>query len=178
VLSLTLTCSTSGGPGHSYDDLPPMSAELSAFFSGGLAEPDWSDRAAIIDYLVAVYRPFASAARVFDEAGMRALAGRIFDRTKDLAAQLTNPFLIDAGQPWRERLGRIQVPTLVLHGADDPLLPVEHGAALAAEIPGAGLVVLERTGHEVFPPHTWDLVVTTILAHTALGQKAGMTAPL
>lgn len=167
VLSLTLTCSTPGGPGHAYDDLPPMSADLAAFFSGALAEPDWTDRAAVIDYLVAVYRPFASPARTFDEAGMREFAGRVFDRTKNLAGQLTNPFLIDAGEPWRDQLGKIHVPTLILHGADDPLVPVEHGAALAAEIPDARLVVLEQTGHEVFPPHTWDLVVATILGHTS-----------
>lgn len=79
VLSLTLTCSTPGGPGHAYDDLPPMSADLAAFFSGALAEPDWTDRAAVIDYMVAVYRPFASPARTFDEAGMREFAGRVFD---------------------------------------------------------------------------------------------------
>jgi pimeloyl-ACP methyl ester carboxylesterase len=54
----------------------------------------------------------------------------------------------------------------VIHGADDPMLPLGHGQALASRIPGASLLTLERTGHEL-PPAVWDLVVPAILAHTA-----------
>jgi 3-oxoadipate enol-lactonase len=45
------------------------------------------------------------------------------------------------------RLAEIGVPTLVLHGADDPLVRVENGRHLAAAIPGAELVVYEGVGH-------------------------------
>lgn len=55
----------------------------------------------------------------------------------------------------------------MLHGEEDPLFPPEHGRALAAEIPGARFLALPGTGHEVFPEHTWDTVVTAVLAHTA-----------
>lgn len=72
---------------------------------------------------------------------------------------VTNPFLIDAGAPWPDRLGAITAPTLVLHGTEDPLFPLEHGRALAAEIPGARFLTMERTGHEVFPREVWDEVV-------------------
>jgi pimeloyl-ACP methyl ester carboxylesterase len=98
---------------------------------------------------------------------MRAAAARIVDRTTHIAAQLTNPFLISAGEPWRDRLSRITAPTLVLHGTEDPMFPIGHGEALAVEIPGARFIPLEQTGHEVFPRHQWDVVVPAILDHTA-----------
>ncbi|MFI6817697.1 alpha/beta fold hydrolase [Nonomuraea sp. NPDC050328] len=166
VATLTLASSTPGGPGHAYDDLPDMTAELRAVLAVEAPEPNWQDRDAVIDYLVEAERPFAAAGH-FDEPAVRKLAERVADRTIDLAAQLINPFLLDAGEPWRHRLGQIKAPTLVLHGTDDPFLPLGHGRALAAEIPGARFTAMERTGHETFPRRHWDTVVPAILSHTA-----------
>ena len=165
VATLTLASSTPGGPGHGQPDLPGMSEALAASFADEPPAPDWSDRAAVVGYLVEAERPFAG--RSFDEAGMRELAGRVFDRTPELEAQLTGSFEFDAGDPWRERLGAIAAPTLVVHGTDDPLFPLGHGRALADAIPGAELLALERTGHEYFPRATWDVVVPALLRHTA-----------
>jgi non-heme chloroperoxidase len=44
-------------------------------------------------------------------------------------------------------LGDVAVPTLVLHGRQDPVVPLAHGAQIAAAIPGARLVVLDVPGH-------------------------------
>ncbi len=44
---------------------------------------------------------------------------------------------------------------------------VDHGEALAREIPGARLVPLDGVGHEIPPRLFWDLVVREILEHTA-----------
>jgi pimeloyl-ACP methyl ester carboxylesterase len=167
VASLTLMAATPGGPGHSNPDLPAMSAALRSVFAGEPEEPDWSDRTAVVDYLVDAERPFVASSRPFDEDGMRSMAERVFDRTTAIAAMLTNPFLMEAGDPWRHRLGQISVPTLVLHGTEDPLFPVAHGHALAAEIPGASIIELERTGHEVFPREQWDTVIPALLDHTS-----------
>jgi pimeloyl-ACP methyl ester carboxylesterase len=164
VASLTLI-STSPGSGG---DLPGSSDEVRAHFADPPPEPDWSDRAAVIDYLVEDERVYAARSRPFDEAGRRELAGRIFDRSIDLAASMTNHFVLDGGESWRERLGEIRAPTLVLHGDEDPLFPIEHGRALAREIPDARLVTLERTGHEL-PARSWDVAVPAILEHTASG---------
>jgi len=161
VASLTLASTTPGIPGEEGSDLPGVTPELSASFASEPAEPDWADREAVIDYLVEAERPFAG--RVFDEAAMRDVAGRVFDRTANVASSATNVFRIDAGPPWRERLGRITAPTLVVHGTDDPMFPLEHGRALADEIPGAELLPVEGMGHEYFPPASWDLVVPAIL---------------
>ena len=46
-----------------------------------------------------------------------------------------------------DRMARLDVPTLVLHGDGDNLVPVEHGRQFAATIPDAELVVYENVGH-------------------------------
>lgn len=167
VASLTLASSTPGIPGQETRDLPGISDELKAFLVHEPPKPDWADRAAVIDYLVEAERPYAARSRPFDEAAMRDLAGRVFDRSANIAANVTNPFIVDAGDPWRPRLGRVSAPALVVHGTEDPLFPYEHGVALASEIPGAELLPMEATGHEYFPRELWDVVVPAILRHTS-----------
>jgi pimeloyl-ACP methyl ester carboxylesterase len=66
----------------------------------------------------------------------------------------------------RKRLGEIGAPTLVIHGTEDPLLPLGHTLALGGEIPGARLLTLEGVGHEL-PPAVWDVVAPAILKHTS-----------
>ena len=103
----------------------------------------------------------------FDEEAARALAARAVDRTVDVEASAKNHALIEGGEPLWPRVRDIAVPTLVLHGTDDPLFPPEHGEALAAAIEGARLVLLDGMGHEVPPRPLWGQVVAAILHHTA-----------
>jgi pimeloyl-ACP methyl ester carboxylesterase len=161
VASLTLASATPGVPGQEQSDLPGASKEL---FAQEPPQPDWGDRAAVVDYLVEAERPYATH---FDEAAMRELAERVVDRTGNIASNLTNPFIQDAGDPWRDRLGEVTARTLVIHGTEDPMFPFDHAVALANEIPGAGLLALERTGHEYFPRASWDRVIPTVLEHTS-----------
>ena len=51
---------------------------------------------------------------------------------------------LDCTPRWRERLPEIEIPTLVVHGRRDPFFPVGNGEAIAREIPGARLLVLEE----------------------------------
>jgi pimeloyl-ACP methyl ester carboxylesterase len=159
VATLTLASSTPGIPGAETGDLPAPTVRFPA-----ISEPDWSNRAAVVEYLVEVERPYAAH---FDEAATRALAERAVDRTADLRASTMNPFEVDPGAPWRQRLHEISVPTLVVHGRQDPMFPPAHARALSAEIPGAELLLLDDMGHEHVPPKTWDVVVPAILRHTA-----------
>ena len=161
VASLTLMATSPGG-----DGLPPMSEELRAAFSGGVAEPDWSDRAAVIDYLVADARMYAAPSRTFEEEVMRALLSRVYDRTVNMASAMNN-FIAESVREPRKDLATVTAPTLVLHGTEDPLFPYEHGRAMARAIPGARLVPLERTGHEI-PEVAWDTAIPEILRHTRL----------
>ena len=57
------------------------------------------------------------------------------------------------------------MPTLVIHGDEDPILPYDHGQALHAAISGSTLLTMEGVGHEL-PRGVWDTVIPAILEHT------------
>jgi pimeloyl-ACP methyl ester carboxylesterase len=166
VASLTLISTAPAAPGPDDPDLPEMSEEAVARFT--VDEPDWSDREAVVDYLVQHARASASRSRPFDEPAFRDLAGRVFDRTTNVESSMTNHNVMDHGARWRERLGDLGAPTLVIHGTEDPVLPYGNALALAREIPNAELLAMEHTGHEL-PEAVWESVVPAILEHTSGG---------
>jgi pimeloyl-ACP methyl ester carboxylesterase len=158
VASLTLIAT--GLADRELPDVPfPEGVDPLAFHD---PEPDWADRDAVVDYLVAFERALASPAREFDEEEARRAAAEAVDRATEIAA-IVNHDVMSHGDPPAGRLEDLDVPVLVVHGADDPLFPVGHGEALAATIPGARLLVLDAVGHEL-PRESWDRVVPAILA--------------
>jgi pimeloyl-ACP methyl ester carboxylesterase len=161
-------------PGPVDDDLPDHDPALMELMVSA-PEPDWDDREAALDALVALER----ASGPFDEAAFRRAHAEIYDRTRAAApedADLPPRFRanhtavvfarLESGDRWRERLGEIRVPTLVVHGEDDRFFPIGNGRALAAEIPGASLQVLAGVGREL-PPGTFTELVPVLLRHTA-----------
>lgn len=164
VAGLTLISTSSIDPVMA--GLPGPTSTIQATFMDPEPEPDWQDRDAVIEYVVEGERPYAGPG-TFDAARVRAMAGRVFDRTADLAASMTNHFLLGDDELGDLQLSRLAgVPTLVVHGTADPLFPVEHGHALADAIPGAHLIELTGVGHELPPRHTWGRVVDELVTHT------------
>jgi pimeloyl-ACP methyl ester carboxylesterase len=164
VASLTLSSTSPVGARADDPDLPPASAEVMAEL-GAVSEPDWSDRSAVMEYLVTQERLCTSKSRPVAEEFIRELARRTVDRAVSIAS-MNNHFLLATGDDLaRRRLAGITAPTLVIHGTEDPVFPIAHGAALAGDIPGARLLELEQTGHEL-PPAVWDTVVPAILEHS------------
>jgi len=152
VTTLTLMGTTTGA-----DDLPPMSP-------GFLSRPTSDDP---VDDIVLLMRAFAGSSPFFDAAAIRRLAAADVARTACLDAALTNHFVMRIDGP-RAGTGPadIAVPTLVVHGDVDPVHPLPHGQALAEAIPGATLLVLTDTGHDL-PPQRVGLVVDALVAHTS-----------
>jgi pimeloyl-ACP methyl ester carboxylesterase len=144
-----------------------MSEEFLAYISE-VRDPDWSDREAVIDHVIGLLRVYSGGSGYCDEAAMRELVGRDVDRTSNIVSSQTNHFAIDVAEPFRDRLGEIRAPTLVVHGTEDHVFPLGHALALEKEISGARLLTLQRTGHEL-PPALWDVVVPAILRHTSRG---------
>jgi pimeloyl-ACP methyl ester carboxylesterase len=66
----------------------------------------------------------------------------------------------------RPSLSSLKIPTLVIHGADDPLIPVEGGKDTARVIPGARLLIIKGMGHDM-PKGVWAEIVDAISSHTA-----------
>lgn len=163
LLTATLIASSPHGPED--PDLPDMEEKIQAYFSAERPPLDWSDEAAVIADLVTLQRLVAGRGRTFGEERARDVATRQTRRAPNVAS-MRNHALID-GQRWRERLGEVTTPTLVIHGTDDPILPYGHGLALAREIPGASLLTLEGAGHELHPAD-WERVTEAILRHTSL----------
>ena len=154
------------------EGLPGVTPDLQAALATESPRPDWHDRDAVIDHIVEAEQPCAGPG-TFDQPRLRAIAGRVFDRTRDVAASLTNHFLLDDDGPRDRRLSRLAgLPTFVVHGTADPLFPAAHGRALAQAIPGARLIELVDVGHQLPPPHTWQRVVGAFVEHTGRAQPA------
>ena len=167
VRSLTLVATSFGGPASvAWEDLPPSTEAVAASFAQPPPEPDWADREAVVDYVVAEQRVFAGTLPV-DEERLAAVVRRHFDRTPDMEASWKNHWIAESGPPMTAGIASISAPTLVLHGTADPLFPYGHGEALAKEIPGARLVPLQGMGHQMPPPQVWDVLVTEVLEHTS-----------
>jgi pimeloyl-ACP methyl ester carboxylesterase len=160
VRSLTLMSTspaTTGGP-----KLPSAAPGL---FVNEPPEPDWQDRDATVAYLREAERPYAGS-RDVDEAALERLLRRVYDRSTNLASA-SNHYAAGQGgdDPHWDEFADIDMPTLVIHGTDDPLFPPAHGEALAAQIPGADLLILDGVGHE-FPPSAHDEVLPALIANT------------
>jgi pimeloyl-ACP methyl ester carboxylesterase len=163
VLSLVLISTSPATPGNRR--LPPSSHRYGRFVA--TAQVDWSDEGSVIEYLVDYARMLAGGERAFDEAAARELVRRDVERARNIANS-ENHGLAAEGEMPSASLSSISVPALVIHGTADPMFPLEHGEALADEIPGARLLLLERAGHGV-ERADWETVVDAILAHTATG---------
>ncbi|MCO1655672.1 alpha/beta fold hydrolase [Pseudonocardia humida] len=165
VRSITLIATSPAGErAANAAPLSPPWPGLAATFTDPPPDPAWDDPAAVVAHLVAAERLYAGPGG-FDEAAARRIAAAVVARSTDPAAA-ANHWVVagDATEPFG--MSDIAVPTLVLHGTADPLLPFDHGEALAAEIAGATLVALPDMGHQVPPRRLWDVVVPAIVAHT------------
>jgi pimeloyl-ACP methyl ester carboxylesterase len=113
------------------------------------ARPDGSDRELAVQHGMTVYRAIGSRGFPTPDAELRTKVGAAFDRSyypvgvgRQFAAIVANGSRV-------EMLKKLSVPTLVLHGADDPLVPVEAGRHTAAQIPGSFLTVIPGMGHDI-----------------------------
>jgi pimeloyl-ACP methyl ester carboxylesterase len=149
-------------------ELPPSTQGLARFVAS--AEADWSDSESVIEYLVDYLRVLAGGQRPFDEAAVRELARRDVARSRNFAAAHNHDALPDDERS-RKPLSSIAAPTLVIHGTADPMFPLGHGEALAAEIPGARLLRLAGAGHGV-DRADWETIAGAILEHTSAGPAA------
>ncbi len=79
----------------------------------------------------------------------RAYLGRSIDYTPfDPPAAARHMAAVITAQPRHDRLKALNVPALVIHGADDPVIPAAHGEDTAASIPGAELLIVPGLGHD------------------------------
>lgn len=157
VCSLTCLMATSGNP-----LLPgPTPTAAAALFS---PLPRDRSRESMVADGMRRYRAVCSPGYPVGDGWLADLLGREFDRSfhpqgvaRQLAAILANG---DRGA----LLPRIRVPTLVLHGADDPLIPPACGEDIAQRVPGATFRSFPGMGHDL-PPALDATLVAAIVTH-------------
>lgn len=163
VLSLCSIMSTTGAPGLA----PPTQEALAA-----LLRPPAGDRDARVEQTVETFRVIGSPAYPFDEERERARAAQAQDRAFHPAGVVRQLHAIVAAADRTEALGAVAVPTLVVHGAEDPLIRVAGGEATAAAVPGSTLLVLPGVGHDL-PAALVPEIVDAVVANA---ERAGAAA--
>jgi pimeloyl-ACP methyl ester carboxylesterase len=130
-------------------DLPSGNPEtLSVLFR----PPKSTSREDLINAGVEVQKALAGPGFPASEAEMRARAELRMDRAPlDLAGVARQSAALIVAQPRNALLKQVRCPTLVLHGADDPVIPAAGAKDTAESIPGAKLIIIPGMGHD-FPP--------------------------
>jgi len=156
VLILTSIMSTTGNP-----DLPQGKPDAIA----AAVAPAPEEREAYVEHYVNIWRRIWSPGFPFEEKRVRAFMEKSHDRSYYPQGMARQNTAILAGGDRRPSLSSIQIPTLVIHGGHDPLIPVEGGKDTARVIPGAGLLIINGMGHDM-PKGVWAEIGTAISQHT------------
>lgn len=158
LLSLISIYSTTGDP----DLPPPQPPALEA-----LMTPPPADRQGYIEFNVKTMQAIAGSGFPYDEQFIRDISARAYDRAfypQGVGRQMMAVMTQENRKP---ALASVTVPTLVIHGTADPLVPAAHGRDTANAIPGAQLLLVDGLGHELPRiKEPWPQVIDAIAAHT------------
>jgi pimeloyl-ACP methyl ester carboxylesterase len=158
VLSMASIMSTTGHTEVGQPDPEAMMALLSPVPEG---------REAAIEADVNTSR--LTSGDLFDEVEARRSATESYDRCFHPAGTMFQIAAIAASGDRTEGLRRLDVPTLVIHGRQDPLVTLSGGVATAEAVPGADLLVLGQMGHDM-PRRYWPQMADAIFNIAARGE--------
>ena len=155
VLSLISIMSHTGNP-----DLPGPTETAQKT----LTSPPPLDRAGYIEFGLKTWRLLGSPGFPFDMGRIMNKVAASYDRCFHPQGFRRQFLAILADGDRRPALKALHLPALVIHGADDPLVPLAGGRDTAEAIPGAGLMVVEGMGHDL-PEDAWPDVTEAIFSH-------------
>jgi len=157
VLSLTSIMSTTGNP-----TLPPARPEAMAALTAPIAPQ--ASLAEVLERGKMVSKAIGSPGYPAEEARLSERIERDYKRSFHPTGPARQMAAIMADGDRRARLKEVTAPTLVIHGADDPLVPVEGGRDTAENIPGARIVEIPGMGHDL-PVELVDTIADAIADH-------------
>ena len=163
--TLSLTSIMSGPGGH---DAVPPTAEAAVVLTRAPG-PTREERIAMG---VLGRRVLVGEGNPFDEEEETRRVERLYDRSYYPAGFGRQLVAILAAKSRMPALAALKVPTLVVHGVDDPLVPLENGRRVASAVPGARLIELEGMGHNL-PQQYWPLVADAIADTARLASTVG-----
>jgi pimeloyl-ACP methyl ester carboxylesterase len=153
--TLTSIMATSGAPG-----LPPPTPEAMAVL---MKRPATTLEDYVTSY-AQTWKVLRAGSFPQDEALDRERAERLYARGLNPPGVARQLAAILASGSRKAALAAVRVPTLVIHGDADPLVPLACGVDTAQSIPGARLVVVEGMGHALPIAH-WRRIIDAIAAH-------------
>ncbi|WP_366295837.1 alpha/beta hydrolase [Paenibacillus sp. AN1007] len=155
VLSLTSIMSTTGNP-----ELPPTSPDVMALMTRPAPNPA-EDEAGYLFHSTAFARRIAGQGYPFDEAEYQSIIREEIHRGYNPGSVGRQIAAIAISGDRRARLAKVNVPTLVIHGSDDPMFVPACGEDTAQAIPDAAFMLLEGMGHDL-PAQLFETVVDGI----------------
>ncbi len=126
-------------------------------------------RAEAVEAFVTVLRIIGSPGYPIEVARLREAAGRAYDRTTEPPNARHHVAAVVTARDRTGQLAAVGVPSLVIHGADDPLIHVSGGRATARALPDSRLVVIPGMGHDL-APGLWPVFVDEISDVVSRGQ--------
>ena len=166
VLTLTSIMSTSGRPGLPGPSLAASNAMLSR-------PANSHDIDSVIDHFVHLFKVIGSPAYPTPDKELRASVAAAVKRNPSFSGTMRQMVAVAASGDQAALLRTIRAPTLVIHGTDDPLVPIACGRDIARLVPGAVLHEIEGMGHD-FPP-ALDAELSGLIAnHCKAGAEPEM----
>jgi pimeloyl-ACP methyl ester carboxylesterase len=137
--------------------------------------PESTDEDVLVEHGVYLARTIGSPGYPGDETRLRERARATVRRSFYPEGPLRQMAAIISDGDRRPMIAKLKVPTLVLHGEDDPLLPVAHGRDAAATIPGAKIRTIPGWGHDL-PLELVDELADEIARHASGGRAEAAAA--
>ncbi len=162
VRSLVPIMASTGDP-----DLPPATPEAMEV----LMTPAPREREAFIAHHIRTSKVIGSPGFPTPDEDYAEMAGRVFDRAFHPEGTARQYAAVVVTGDRSEDVARIRAPTLVIHGAADPLVPVEGGRDIAKKVPGATILEIEGMGHDV-PVALCERIASAISEHTRKAEGA------
>jgi pimeloyl-ACP methyl ester carboxylesterase len=135
-----------------------------------LNRPAGQDVASIVEHYMRLFRVIGSPGFPVDDASLRQRLETSVRRSFHPDGALRQVAAVAADTTRAGELHRIQAPTLVIHGRDDPLVPFACGHDTARRIPGARLVAIPGMGHDL-APGVVERILPPLLAHLKLASS-------
>jgi pimeloyl-ACP methyl ester carboxylesterase len=157
VRSLVSLMSSSGDP-----KLPRSRPKVNAVMFGRRPKP--TDRERLIRFGMRMHRTIGSPAFPTPAKALRKKVETALDRSYYPAGTVRQFAAIMANGSRVELLKTITAPTLVIHGSEDPLVPVEAGVDTAEHVPDAVLEIIAGMGHD-FPAEITPRLADSIIRH-------------
>jgi pimeloyl-ACP methyl ester carboxylesterase len=150
LLSMTLIYGTTGS-----SKIPSPKPEALDY----LMSPPPTSREGFIGHFINGNRLLSGPGFVFDEQWHRDMGGQCYDRNFYPEGAGRQILAVLAHGSRKPALASVATPTLIVHGTDDPIIPIEGGKDIADTIKGSELMIIRGMGHDLPTGGAWNHII-------------------